>query len=577
MFLSAFGLSGCERKPEYDPEKDAAATLTQTDFFKVQLFVSESMEKWARVYDLTELGKQQEILVIPEDVEGYPVTQIGVSSKKHGIKSNNLKKIYIPQTVYSKPLVTTPIAKEAIICQDGIVFLSAEKIDFSGITSKDTRIIMMSDTFARSTQAYSQDAIANIKYRSPNIIYHYNYEASPNKDIYWLDFIEKDSLSFNPEAPKREEYIFTGWYEDINCHEKWDGISPSNGEDILELYAGWGKEPEEYTEGLVFRLMEDKEEYEVVGYEGADTNVIIPSLYMNLPVSKIGEKAFSFPASTHVVSILLPDSIKEIHKNSFIGTNLTGELFIPKSMYYFGHIEGVKNCQVRVKSNHDYHKEMMVNNVLTIVSKDEKELIYVNNTKEVNATFEVPNSITKIGDFSMYRSNFKEIVLPNTITVVGEKAFMYSKAVVNIPTGIKEIHANAYVRCILNENLILPEGLEVIGNGAFGENNLISVVFPSTLMTLGNGVFYSQTTVDGAYNLVKHIEFKSFQLDTTSTTAFDFAFLWLNYKDTSIKEITVKLPSDETQAQKLKNSLLQQIESDNVIRYLGNDFVINFE
>ncbi|HOH18456.1 MAG TPA: hypothetical protein PK087_03945, partial [Bacilli bacterium] len=62
-----------------------------------------------------------------------------------------------------------------------------------------------------------------------------------------------------------------------------------------------------------------------------------------------------------------------------------------------------------------------------------------------------------------------------------------------------------------------------------------------------------------------------------STTAFDFAFLWLNYKDTSIKEITVKLPSDETQAQKLKNSLLQQIESDNVIRYLGNDFVINFE
>ncbi|HPN61253.1 MAG TPA: leucine-rich repeat protein, partial [Bacilli bacterium] len=369
----------------------------------------------------------------------------------------------------------------------------------------------------------------------------------------------------------------TGWYEDINCHEKWDGISPSNGEDILELYAGWGKEPEEYTEGLVFRLMEDKEEYEVVGYEGADTNVIIPSLYMNLPVSKIGEKAFSFPASTHVVSILLPDSIKEIHKNSFIGTNLTGELFIPKSMYYFGHIEGVKNCQVRVKSNHDYHKEMMVNNVLTIVSKDEKELIYVNNTKEVNATFEVPNSITKIGDFSMYRSNFKEIVLPNTITVVGEKAFMYSKAVVNIPTGIKEIHANAYVRCILNENLILPEGLEVIGNGAFGENNLISVVFPSTLMTLGNGVFYSQTTVDGAYNLVKHIEFKSFQLDTTSTTAFDFAFLWLNYKDTSIKEITVKLPSDETQAQKLKNSLLQQIESDNVIRYLGNDFVINFE
>jgi len=247
VVLGVFGLSGCGLFwPKYDPEKDTGATLIQTDFFKVQLFDVDYRgykDGWSIVYDLTELGKEQEILAIPEYIEGYRITQIGIRSKKYGIKSDNLKKIYIPQTIYSRMYRGLPIAAQSISCQDAVVFLTAEEIDLSGIARKDTMIIMMPDAFARTTQGFSEEVIANIKYRSPNIIYHYNYETSPNRDIYWLDFIEKDSLYLNPESPKREGYIFTGWYVDINCQEKWDGTYPSNGEDIVEIYAGWEEEP----------------------------------------------------------------------------------------------------------------------------------------------------------------------------------------------------------------------------------------------------------------------------------------------------------------------------------------------
>jgi len=249
VVLGVFGLSGCGLfwPKEYDPENNKNSTPIQTDFFKVQLFEVDYRgykNKWARVYGLTELGKEQEILAIPEYIEGFPVTLIGVlGSKKYGIKSDNLKKIYIPQTIYSRMYRGLPIAAQSISCQDAVVFLTAEEINLSGIVRKDTMIIMMPDAFTRSTQGLLEDFVANIKYCSPNIIYHYNYETSPNQDIYWLDFIEKDSLYLNPESPKRKGYIFIGWYVDINCQEKWDGTYPSNGEDIVEIYAGWEEEP----------------------------------------------------------------------------------------------------------------------------------------------------------------------------------------------------------------------------------------------------------------------------------------------------------------------------------------------
>lgn len=73
------------------------------------------------------------------------------------------------------------------------------------------------------------------------------------------------------------------------------------------------------------------------------------------------------------------------------------------------------------------------------------------------------------------------------------------------------------------------------------------------------------------------IEFKGWQLSEQSVFIFEFAFLWLNYNDTMIKEITVILPDDQAQALLLKESLLSSWQYDGFLWHIGSDFVINFQ
>ena len=46
-----------------------------------------------------------------------------------------------------------------------------------------------------------------------------------------------------------------------------------------------------YTDGLIFALNDDQS-YSVTGYTGLETEVVIPSVYENLPVTSIGNRAF---------------------------------------------------------------------------------------------------------------------------------------------------------------------------------------------------------------------------------------------------------------------------------------------
>jgi hypothetical protein len=70
---------------------------------------------------------QQEILTIPEHIGEYTVTTIGIyRSEEYRIRSDNLKKIYIPQTVYAHIWHGLPIAKNSIECKE-MVFLLLKK------------------------------------------------------------------------------------------------------------------------------------------------------------------------------------------------------------------------------------------------------------------------------------------------------------------------------------------------------------------------------------------------------------------------------------------------------------------
>ena len=88
-----------------------------------------------------------------------------------------------------------------------------------------------------------------------NVSYMYNYENCPNDGYYWVDSYDNDLISFIPPTPKRDGYIFDGWYKEYECINEWnfsidkvkDEIRYIQGNKYNEytgiyLYAKWKKE-----------------------------------------------------------------------------------------------------------------------------------------------------------------------------------------------------------------------------------------------------------------------------------------------------------------------------------------------
>ena len=60
---------------------------------------------------------------------------------------------------------------------------------------------------------------------------------------------------------------------------------------------------------------------------------------------------------------------------------------------------------------------------------------------------------------------------------------------ITIPSSVKEICAGAFSNCTALETVIIPEGVEIIGDYAFGECINLTVTVPATVTSIGTGAF----------------------------------------------------------------------------------------
>ncbi|MBQ7339903.1 MAG: InlB B-repeat-containing protein [Clostridia bacterium] len=56
-----------------------------------------------------------------------------------------------------------------------------------------------------------------------NTTYYFNYEESPNEDIFFInDFERGEKIENTPYEPTREGYKFKGWYKEPECVNAWN-------------------------------------------------------------------------------------------------------------------------------------------------------------------------------------------------------------------------------------------------------------------------------------------------------------------------------------------------------------------
>ena len=71
--------------------------------------------------------------------------------------------------------------------------------------------------------------------------YLYNFEDAQNKGVFFVDDLDiGEELEIIPEKPKREGFVFSGWYAEPECTNKVELNGYVKTDDaIVYLYAGW--------------------------------------------------------------------------------------------------------------------------------------------------------------------------------------------------------------------------------------------------------------------------------------------------------------------------------------------------
>lgn len=187
----------------------------------------------------------------------------------------------------------------------------------------------------------------------------------------------------------------------------------------------------EGTEGLIYEL--DGEEYTVTGYKGSAVSLVIPSLYKNLPVTKIADNAFDRSGMPPFAfeNITICENVQSVGDGAFYGCVNLKSVSLPDSLTYLGQ-SAFAGCTAL------------------------EDII-------------IPDGVTKIEDGTFTNSGVTGIVLSKNITVIGDNAFNGCSGLkeIVIPDSVKEIHYLAFMNCTSLEKITFGTGLEKIYMHAF--------------------------------------------------------------------------------------------------------------
>ena len=234
-------LTGCLRK-EYSNED-----------FTYYIYGSKKNDRRIEITGLTEAGNQKEVLVVPETIDGIPVTAIrklmiftmpNYSAEGYW-HSQKLKKLYF-YTNKNLPKVTLRDCKAL----EAIYVLKINEISnlfgSGGLTSAVEKIFIPSKAY------FDLGRRRLIQIFPANTTYYLNYLNADNDGVFWIDNIEAgEKIEYQPPMePTRDGYVFGGWYKEPECLNKWNFSidtmpetpqGAENGFYELKLYAKWIK------------------------------------------------------------------------------------------------------------------------------------------------------------------------------------------------------------------------------------------------------------------------------------------------------------------------------------------------
>lgn len=203
-------------------------------------------------------------------------------------------------------------------------------------------------------------------------------------------------------------------------------------------------------------------------YSYTQTEIIIPEVVSyngkEYQVTTIGESAFYYAQA--LKSVTLPKTINQIDKYAFYGCSSLEQIIIDENNPSFKSIDNIL-----------YNKEITT---LLVCPATKTEVI-------------IPNSVTKIGEGAFYYcTNLSEITIPNSVTYIEHDAFIgcHSLTSIVIPNSVTRIGGSAFSACISLESIEIPSSVTQIEWGTFFLcKSLKSIKLPNSITEIGMFAF----------------------------------------------------------------------------------------
>ena len=211
---------------------------------------------------------------------------------------------------------------------------------------------------------------------------------------------------------------------------------------------------------------------------------VIPDTIGGVAVTAIGNEAFK--DRINLTSVTLPSGITSVGHKAFSGCSGLTELILPDTVTWIGGliIENTKISEITVPASvtgNGYYWRSEESNIANGPFGGCPSL------KKVVLS----DGISSIGKglfACLDASGIEEIVIPDTITSIGEYAFRNCKKLtsISIPEGVTSIGNNAFLDCSGLTAISLPDTVTTIGNYAFQNcSGLTELGLPAELESLG--------------------------------------------------------------------------------------------
>ena len=242
--------------------------------------------------------------------------------------------------------------------------------------------------------------------------------------------------------PARSLYLFDGWFASSDFSGEAISEIPLGEYGNKTYYAKWTSA----TDGVTYSLASDSSYYTVTGYEGSDTEIVIPDTLDGIPVKAIASSAFK--GKQRITAITVSSSVTSIGYEAFSGCislvslNLgSGITYIPSSMAYgctkLESIEipnSVTSIGYTAFEDCDSLTSVYITDIaawcnISFYNSSSNPLYYANNlylNGELVTELVIPDSVTSIGDRAFYNCyRLTSVVIPDSVTSIGNSAFSY--------------------------------------------------------------------------------------------------------------------------------------------------------